>query len=88
MAFVKSNLGKVGGGQGGTPALWTYVDGTDDTDDFDTSGYFNEAADLLKVGDFILAKGAASAGILVVVSNSGGVVDCANATEVSVADSD
>jgi hypothetical protein len=58
----------------------------------DTSGYFDDAADMLRVGDMILANtgsgGALVSGILHVSSNTGGVVDVDDLTQVGSADTD
>jgi hypothetical protein len=59
----------------------------------DTSGYFNAAAGMLRVGDFILANtdtGAATPthGIYIVTSNSGGVVDVSNPQSLGSVNSD
>jgi hypothetical protein len=81
MAYDASNLSALTYANGFT--LWHYktpdVAGT-----VDTSGYFNEAASMLRVGDFIFANTNVSAamesGVFIVASNSGGVVNVANMT--------
>jgi hypothetical protein len=71
--------------------LWHYTT-ADTADTTDTTGYFNGGADMLRVGDMILANvntaGTPSAGIFLVNSNSGGVVDIANLTPVGASDTD
>ena len=61
--------------------LWHYTT-TDDAATSDTVGYFNKAADMLRVGDIIIANvdtdGTPSSGFFRVRSNLGGVVDIAN----------
>jgi outer membrane protein assembly factor BamB len=63
--------------------LWHYKT-PDVVTDVDTSGYFNEAASMLRVGDFILANANVAAtmqsGVFIVASNSGGVVDVTDVT--------
>ena len=56
----------------------------------DTAGYFNAAADMIRTGDIILANtetgGAAKAGLLLVSSNAGGVVDANDLTQIGATD--
>lgn len=89
MAFLSKNLSVLAYANGFT--LWHYAS-TDAAGDVDTSGYFNAAAGMLRAGDMILANldtdGTPSAGILLVASNSGGVVDAANLTPVGATDTD
>lgn len=88
MAYAVSNpIHRVGPQNSNGPVVWTYADG-DDLADVDASGYFNLEADKLQVGDWILASLADGYGIFVVNANSGGVVDCTNATAVGTIDSD
>ena len=71
--------------------LWHYPT-TDAAASVDTAGYFNEAADMLRVGDMILANtdtdGTLSSGILHVSSNTGTVVDVDDLTAIGSADTD
>lgn len=89
MAFSPRNLSVLAYANGFT--LWHYTT-QDLAADADTSGYFNAATDMLRVGDMILANtdtdGTPGAGIYLVNSNSGGVVDVANLTPVGAVDSD
>ncbi len=88
---------KRGGPQAGA-AIWTYKSAGDSTATCDTAGYFNNAADRLKVGDVIfVTPTSAPNGLLVVNANSRdltanppvlGVVDTASTTAVGAADSD
>jgi hypothetical protein len=89
MALNLDNLCKVGGGQGGAPAVWTYVT-TDALTDVDGANYFNGASALLKVNDWILLArtGTPAWGIAVVNANSAGAVDITNATAIGAVDSD
>ena len=89
MAYSPNNLSVLAYANGFT--LWHYTT-TDTAATTDTTGYFNGAADMLRVGDMILANiettGAPGAGIFLVNSNVGGVVDVANLTPVGATDSD
>jgi hypothetical protein len=81
MAYDASNLSALTYANGFT--LWHYK--TPDTAaDVDTNGYFNEAASMLRIGDFILANADVDAtmqsGVFIVASNSGGVVDVTDVT--------
>jgi len=75
----------------GAPSLWTYAT-ADAVNTVSAAGYFNNASQLLNVGDLIFAIcGAGSGGtvaprIFLVNSNTGGVVDIADGTAVSVTD--
>lgn len=90
MAYNPKNLSVLAYANGFT--LWHYS--TPDTStDTDTAGYFNNASDMLRVGDMILANvdtdGAnPGGGIFLVNYNESSVVDIANLTQVGAADSD
>jgi outer membrane protein assembly factor BamB len=81
MAYDASNLSALTYANGFT--LWHYKT-PDVPADVDTSGYFNEAASMLRVGDFIFANANVDAtmqsGVFIVATNSGGVVDVADIT--------
>jgi hypothetical protein len=72
--------------------MWAYI--TDDAPaTVDTSGYFNSVASLLKVGDLIFrvttSSGAVStAGLHVVMTNTGSVVNVSDATALTVTNTD
>ena len=89
MAFVSKDLSVLAYANGFT--LWHYAT-PDAATAVDGSGYFNGAADMLRVGDMILANtdtgGTPAAGVLVVASNSGGTVDAANLTPFAATNSD
>ena len=76
MAYNASNLSALTYANGFT--LWHYKT-PDAAAVVDSSGYFNDAAAMLRVGDFIFANANISAtmqsGVFIVNSNSGGVVD-------------
>lgn len=87
MAYVAKNLSVLAYANGFT--LWHYT--TNDTaNTVDTDGYFNSAADMIRVGDIILANtetgGTAKAGLLLVSSNAAGVVDVNDMTQIGATD--
>ncbi|MBM3581726.1 MAG: hypothetical protein FJX37_07150 [Alphaproteobacteria bacterium] len=87
MAYNAKNLSVLAYANGFT--LWHYA--TPDTGNaVDTAGYFNDAADMIRAGDVILANtetgGAAKAGLLLVSANSGGVVDTNDMTQIGATD--
>jgi hypothetical protein len=89
MAYSSHNLSVLAYANGFT--LWHYTS-PDDGAVVDTTGYFNGAADMLRVGDMIFANVATSAtpgaGIFLVNANAAGVVDVANLTSVGATDTD
>jgi hypothetical protein len=89
MAFKSRDLSVLAYANGFT--LWHYTT-VDAASVVDTTGYFNAASDMLRVGDMILANldtdGTPAAGILLVASNAAGVVDVADLTAVGLADTD
>jgi outer membrane protein assembly factor BamB len=89
MAYDSSNLSALTYANGFT--LWHYKT-PDVATDVDTSGYFNEAAAMLRVGDFIFANANVGAtmqsGVFIVASNSGGVVNVADITGFGTNDMD
>ena len=89
MAYDASNLSALTYANGFT--LWHYK--TPDTAaDIDTAGYFNQAASMLRVGDFIFANaeigGSVKSGVLIVASNSGGFVNVSDLTRFDLDDTD
>lgn len=96
MSLDLTQLKRVGPQAGA--AIWTYKSGADATTDCDAAGYFNGAADRLKVGDMIYVHPTSGAGgILRVNANSrdltaappvAGVVDTADTTALTATDSD
>ncbi|MGH6903154.1 MAG: hypothetical protein ACREIR_10490 [Geminicoccaceae bacterium] len=81
MAYDASNLSALTYANGFT--LWHYKT-PDAAADVDTTGYFNEAASMLRVGDFIFANadtdGSIESGVFIVASNTSGVVNVSNIT--------
>jgi hypothetical protein len=93
MAFDKTGFQPIGGQAkaGNAPQMWSYVaPGTDVIADIDGAGYFDDVADLLKVGDLIYVwdSSVPTGSFVVVLSNAAGVVDTSNATVITMTDSD
>jgi len=83
MAFQSKDLSVLAYANGFT--LWHYT--TIDTAVIvDTVGYFNTAADMVRVGDMMMANvdtdGIPGSGIFLVNANSAGVVDVSDITSV------
>ncbi len=91
MAYSETGLQPIGGQSkaGSSPQMWSYTT-TDAIAAVNTSGYFNSAADLLKVGDLIYVydSNTPTASLVIVLSNASSVVDVSDGTAISVADSD
>ncbi|MBL6932921.1 MAG: hypothetical protein ISR45_08240 [Rhodospirillales bacterium] len=89
MAFKSKDLSVLAYANGFT--LWHYTS-LDLAADIDTAGYFNDASDMVRVGDMVMANadtdGTPSAGIYLVNANSSGVVDIADMTQVGGTDTD
>ena len=93
MAFARSGWGTLGGQAfaGTLPALYVYTS-TDAHTAIDASGYFNDLADTVSVGDMIIVHGATggtrTVTMHVVVSNDGSTVDIGDGTTIgAVSDS-
>jgi hypothetical protein len=91
MAYSVDGLQPIGGQSkaGNAPQMWSYTS-ADAIATVNTSGYFNDAADLLKVGDLMYVRDSATptASLVIVLSNTGTVVDVSDGTAISVADAD
>jgi outer membrane protein assembly factor BamB len=85
MAYDSNNLSALTYANGFT--LWHYKT-PDAADAVDTTGYFNDAAGMLRVGDFIFANTGTMGGVFVVNANAGGVVDVANITDFAGSNTD
>jgi hypothetical protein len=89
MSYLSKDLSVLAYANGFT--LWHYTT-ADDAATVDTSGYFNAAATMLRVGDIIVANldtaGTAQAGLFFVSSNSGSVIDVNDLTRIGSADTD
>lgn len=71
--------------------LWHYRT-IDLASDVDTTGYFNPAANMLRVGDFLFINadtdGTPTHGLNIVIANSGGVVDISNPQQLGLVNTD
>lgn len=89
MAYNSANLSSLAYANGFT--LWHYRS-SDAIGDIDASGYFDAASNVLRVGDFVLVNAGIGVvpahGLMVVVSNTGGVVDLSNATAFGTGNTD
>lgn len=89
MAYSSKTLSVLGYANGFT--LWHYST-PDPAGTVDSSGYFNAAAEMLRVGDFILANtgvgGTPQHGIFVVAASRNGVVDLADLTPLGGGNTD
>ena len=93
MAYTNANLQPIGGQSkaGTAPQMWSYTaPGTDAIADINSEGYFNGAADVLKVGDLIHVwdSSVPTSTLVTALSNTGTVVDVSDGTALSVADAD
>ena len=91
MAYSKTGLQPIGGrGKAGTaPQMWSYTS-ADAIATVNTAGYFNDASDLLKVGDLMYIHDSATptGSLVIVLSNASGIVDVSDGTTIAVTDSD
>jgi hypothetical protein len=91
MAYSATGLNSAGGQSkaGNAPQIWTYTS-ADAIATVNTSGYFNDASSLLKVGDIIFVYDSATPtmSITFVVSNASGVVDITDGLTVTATDTD
>jgi len=89
MAYASKDLSVLAYANGFT--LWHYTS-ADVATVVDTAGYFNAAADMLRVGDIIVANvgvgGTPGAGLFLVNANTAGLVDVADMTAIGTADTD
>jgi hypothetical protein len=87
MAYDPNNLSALAYANGFT--LWHYKT-ADAAVIVDTTGYFNDATAMLRVGDFIMANtgGTTQNGILIVTTNNGTNVDTANLIDFSSLNTD
>lgn len=96
MAFALAGLHRVGPQNSNGPTLWAYAT-TDALTSVDAASYFDAAAALLNVGDWIFVSSSTTWGIHIVNANSRdltasppveGVVDVTNALAAGTIDSD
>jgi outer membrane protein assembly factor BamB len=89
MAYDPRNLSALTYANGFT--LWHYKT-PDPASAVDDTGYFNTAAGMLRVGDFIFANANIDAtvqsGVFIVSSNAGGIVDLADFTGFGTGNND
>ena len=89
MAYASKDLSVLAYANGFT--LWHYTT-IDLAIDVDTTGYFNGASDMLRVGDIVVANvdtdGVPASGFYLVNANAAGVVDVADMTAIGTADFD
>jgi len=89
MAFKSKDLSVLAYANGFT--LWHYTT-TDTAATVDSADYFNDAADMLRVGDMLFANvdtdGTPAGGIFYVNANASGAVDVADMTQIGGTDTD
>ncbi|HWL67653.1 MAG TPA: hypothetical protein VNS22_04635 [Geminicoccus sp.] len=89
MAYQSENLSVLSYANGFT--LWHYRT-ADAATAVDNAGYFNQAAKMLRVGDFIMLNAGLGTspthGMMVVVANASGIVDISNMVQLGVLNSD
>lgn len=87
MAYLSKDLSVLAYANGFT--LWHYVT-VDAADVVDAAGYFNAAADMLRVGDIIVANidtgSTPKAGLFLVSQAASGVVDVNDMTQIGTTD--
>lgn len=98
MSYDRNKLQRIGPQNRNGPSLFSYSDTGAALTTIDGSGYFNDAADILNVGDVIFITASSSTfGIQVVRSNTrdltasppvAGVVDTSNAVALGSVNSD
>ncbi|EPY02649.1 hypothetical protein [Magnetospirillum fulvum] len=88
MAYLSKDLSVLAYANGFT--LWHYTT-PDLASVVDTTGYFNPAAQMLRVGDIVIANvdtaGSMKAGLFLVSANANGIVDVNDLTQIGSADS-
>lgn len=87
MAYAAAGLHRIGGASGA--ALWMYRT-ADAIATINSSGYFNDAANMLNIRDLIIVQdtNAPTTNFVTVLSNTGSVVDVSDGTAVVETDSD
>ena len=88
MAFAALNLSQLA--HGNNFKLWVYTSGSDNIAAINSSGYFNDAANMLGVRDLMIVidTAAPTTHFCTVLSNTGTVVDVSDGTAVAETDSD
>jgi hypothetical protein len=87
MAYSASGLSRIGGDSNGS--FWMYTS-ADAIATVNSSGYFNDAANMLSVRDVILVcdTNVPSSNLVNVLSNTGSVVDVSDGTAIVETDGD
>lgn len=87
MAFNAANLTRIGGASNGD--LWFYTS-ADAIATVNTSGYFNNASNMLAVRDVIIVvdTNTPTTSFVNVLSNASGVVDVSDGTAIAETDTD
>lgn len=87
MAYNAAGLTRIGGASNAD--LWFYTT-ADSIADVNTTGYFNDAANMLSVRDVIIVADTATptTNLVSVLSNAAGVVDVSDGTAISETDTD
>ena len=87
MAYSSTGLTRMAGGGGYN--MW-YYSSTDALSVVRASGYFNDAASMMNVGDLVIVydSDAPTIALSVVLSNDGSTVDIADGTAITVTDTD
>ncbi len=87
MAFDRTNLSCLNGAT--SPKVWVY-ETTDNIATVNTSGYANDASDVLSVRDVIIVNDTATPTThqCIVLSNASGVVDLSDGTAIAETDTD
>ena len=92
MAYSATGFSTIGASKAGnSPSLYAYAT-TDAIADVNTTGYFNSLANILSVGDVIIARtstgGTQALTLVFVASNASGVVDVTDGLTITATDSD
>jgi hypothetical protein len=92
MAYSATGFSTIGASKAGnSPSLYAYAT-TDTIADVNTTGYFNSLANILSVGDVIIARtstgGTQALTLVFVASNASGVVDVTDGLTITATDSD
>ena len=87
MAYAAAGLHRIGGASGA--ALWMYRT-ADAIATINSSGYFNDAANMLNIRDLIIVQdtNVPTTNFVTVLTNTGSVVDVSDGTAVVETDSD
>lgn len=92
MAYSATGFSTIGASKAGnSPSLYAYST-ADTIGDVNTTGYFNALANILSVGDVIIARtstgGTQALSLVYVASNASGVVDVTDGLTITATDSD